>query len=116
VAAGVAAVVAGLPAAEVVRRAAGAGLGAVRARQARDVATDQQMLRHGLLAVTGRDDAGPVHLGPGRWYEMPGLLRSPPGEAPQPGQHTRALLAEAGLDPAEVARLAQTGVVVAADS
>jgi crotonobetainyl-CoA:carnitine CoA-transferase CaiB-like acyl-CoA transferase len=111
VAAGVAAVVAGLPVAEVVRRAAGAGLGAVRARQARDVAADEQMLRHGLLAVTGRDDAGPVHLGPGRWYEMPGLLRSPPGAAPQPGQHTRALLAEAGLDPVEVARLEQTGVI-----
>jgi crotonobetainyl-CoA:carnitine CoA-transferase CaiB-like acyl-CoA transferase len=116
VAAGVAAVVAGLPAAEVVRRAAGAGLGAAAARQARDVAADEQMLRHGLLAVLDHDDAGPVHLGPGRWYETPGLLRSPPGAAPRPGQHTRAILAEAGLSPAEVARLEQTGVVVAADS
>ena len=86
-----------LPVAEVLRRARTAGLPAVRARQQPDLTRDEQLIQHGLLAVTERDDAGVTQVGPGRWLDMPGLVTSAPGEAPQPGEHTEAILREAGL-------------------
>jgi len=54
---------------------------------------------HGLLAVTEADDAGVARVGPGRWLEMPGLVTSAPGDAPQPGEHTEAILRQAGIGP-----------------
>jgi crotonobetainyl-CoA:carnitine CoA-transferase CaiB-like acyl-CoA transferase len=81
-----------LPVAEVLRRARTAGLPAVRARQLPDLTRDEQLIRHGLLAVTEADDAGVARVGPGRWLDMPGLVTSAPGEAPQPGEHTDAIL------------------------
>ncbi|MGH3275150.1 MAG: hypothetical protein ACRDNZ_12615, partial [Streptosporangiaceae bacterium] len=88
---------AGLPVAEIVRRAAAAGIPAVRARQGRELVADEQLIRHDLLAVTGRDEAGVSHVMPGRWLEMPGLAREAPGPAPAvPGEHGAQILAEAG--------------------
>jgi crotonobetainyl-CoA:carnitine CoA-transferase CaiB-like acyl-CoA transferase len=82
-----------LPVTEVLRRARAAGLPAVRARQLPDLTRDEQLIRHGLLAVTEADDAGVARVGPGRWLDMPGLVTSAPGDAPQPGEHTDAILA-----------------------
>jgi alpha-methylacyl-CoA racemase len=43
-----------------------------------------------------------------RFSRTPGELRSPP---PGTGEHTESILAECGLNAAEVARLKQAGVV-----
>jgi crotonobetainyl-CoA:carnitine CoA-transferase CaiB-like acyl-CoA transferase len=86
-----------LPVTEVLRRARTAGLPAVRARQLPDLTRDEQLIRHGLLAVTETDDAGVARVGPGRWLEMPGLVTSAPGEAPLPGEHAEVILRQAGI-------------------
>ena len=100
-AATIAAHLAALPVAEILRRAAAAGIPAVRARQGHELVADDQLIRHGLLAVTERDEAGVSRVLPGRWLEMPGLRRDPPGPAPAAaGQHAAEILAEAGLAPA----------------
>jgi len=100
-AAAIAAHVAALPVAEILRRAAAAGIPAVRARQGHELVADEQLIRHGLLSVTERDEAGVSRVLPGRWLEMPGLRREPPGPAPAvAGQHADEILAEAGLTPA----------------
>jgi crotonobetainyl-CoA:carnitine CoA-transferase CaiB-like acyl-CoA transferase len=100
-AAAIAAHVAALPVAEILRRAAAAGIPAVRARQGHELVADDQLIRHGLLSVAERDEAGVSRVLPGRWLEMPGLRREPPGPAPAAaGQHAAEILAEAGLTPA----------------
>ena len=100
--AAIAAHVATLPVAEIVRRAAAAGIPAVRARQGQELLGDDQLLRHDLLSVTERDAAGVSRALPGRWLEMPGLVREPPGPAPaHAGQDRDEILAEAGLKPAD---------------
>jgi crotonobetainyl-CoA:carnitine CoA-transferase CaiB-like acyl-CoA transferase len=94
-AAGISALLAGLPAAEVIARAHAAGIPAVRARQARELTADGQLIRHGLLTVLDRDDRGVTWVDPGRWLEMPGLPARGPGKAPGPGEHTEMLRREA---------------------
>lgn len=106
--------VARLPVADVLRRAAGAGVPAVRARRAGDLACDEQLIRHGLLTVIERDESGVAQVGPGRWFDMPGLALPPPGAAPSPGEHGRAVLLEAGLSLGEVERLVRAGIVTVA--
>jgi crotonobetainyl-CoA:carnitine CoA-transferase CaiB-like acyl-CoA transferase len=86
-----------LPTSELARRAAAIGLPVVRARQPRELAGDDQLIRHGLLAVLEHDEAGVARVGPGRWLEMPGLTAAPPGEAPELGEHGDTILAEIGL-------------------
>lgn len=86
-----------LTTAEVIRRATALGIPAVRVRQARELAGDDQLVRHGLLTVVERDEAGVARVGPGRWLEMPGLTCAPPREAPELGEHSHAILAEIGL-------------------
>jgi crotonobetainyl-CoA:carnitine CoA-transferase CaiB-like acyl-CoA transferase len=97
-AAAIAAQLADLPVPEIVRRAARAGIPAVRARQGHELVADDELIGHGLLAVTERDDAGVSRVLPGRWLEQPGLVREPPGPAPAAaGQHADEVLAELGL-------------------
>jgi crotonobetainyl-CoA:carnitine CoA-transferase CaiB-like acyl-CoA transferase len=109
---GLAEVVAGLPVAEVLRRAASTGVPAVKARQAAELAGDLQLIRHGLLTVIEPGGSGAAAVaGPGHGLELRGLDRPPPGLPPRPGEHSRAILLEAGLDPGEVERLERTGVV-----
>ncbi|HEY6479777.1 MAG TPA: CoA transferase [Streptosporangiaceae bacterium] len=101
-AAAIAAHVAALPVAEILRRAALAGIPAARARQGHELVADDQLIRHGLLSVTERDEAGVSRVLPGRWLEVPGLRRDPPGPPPAvAGQHADEILAEAGLTPAD---------------
>lgn len=83
--------------ADAIRRAAAAGIPAVRARQPRELAGDEQLVRHGLLTIQARDEAGATSVRPGRWLEIPGLATAPPGEAPDLGEHSAAILAELGL-------------------
>jgi crotonobetainyl-CoA:carnitine CoA-transferase CaiB-like acyl-CoA transferase len=85
------------PALEIVRLAATAGLPAVRARQAAELAADRDLIRRGLLTVVEEDRAGVARIGPGRWLEMPGLVTAPPGQAPALGEHGVAILRENGF-------------------
>jgi crotonobetainyl-CoA:carnitine CoA-transferase CaiB-like acyl-CoA transferase len=94
-AAGISALLAGLPAAEVIARAHAAGIPAVRARQAQELTADAQLMRHGLLTVLRRDERGVTHVDPGRWLEMPGLPARAPRQAPGAGEHTELLRREA---------------------
>jgi crotonobetainyl-CoA:carnitine CoA-transferase CaiB-like acyl-CoA transferase len=110
--AGLSDVVAGLPVAEVLRRAASVGVPAVRARQPPELAGDHQLIRHGLLTVIEPDGSGAALVaGPGHGLGLPGLDRPAPGPPPRPGEHSRAILLEAGLDPGEVEALERAGVV-----
>jgi crotonobetainyl-CoA:carnitine CoA-transferase CaiB-like acyl-CoA transferase len=99
-AAAVAQAVAGLPVAEVLRRAAAAGVPAVRARRPQELTGDGQLIARGMLTVVDTDAAGVARVGPGRWLDMPGLTLPPPGEAPAAGEHEQAILAELGAAPA----------------
>jgi crotonobetainyl-CoA:carnitine CoA-transferase CaiB-like acyl-CoA transferase len=94
-AAGISALLAGLPAAEVIARAHAAGIPAVRARHAQELTADAQLIRHCLLTVRGRDERGVTHVDPGRWLEMPGLPARGPRQAPGAGEHTELLRREA---------------------
>jgi crotonobetainyl-CoA:carnitine CoA-transferase CaiB-like acyl-CoA transferase len=95
-AAAIAALLAGLPAAGVIARAHAAGIPAVRARQARELTADAQLIHHDLLTVIGRDDRGVTWVGPGRWLDMPGLTAGPPRNAPRAGEHTETIGRETG--------------------
>jgi crotonobetainyl-CoA:carnitine CoA-transferase CaiB-like acyl-CoA transferase len=99
-AAAVARAVAGLAVAEVLRRAAAAGIPAVRARRPQELTGDGQLIAHRLLTVLETDAAGVARVAPGRWLEMPGLTLPPPGEAPAAGEHEQSILAELGATPA----------------
>jgi crotonobetainyl-CoA:carnitine CoA-transferase CaiB-like acyl-CoA transferase len=98
-AAGIAALLADLPSAEVIARAHAARIPAVHARQARELTADASLTRRGLLTVVDRDDRGVTSVGPGRWLEMPGLTVREPRNAPAAGEHTDLIRREAGLGP-----------------
>jgi crotonobetainyl-CoA:carnitine CoA-transferase CaiB-like acyl-CoA transferase len=99
---------AGLPTGEVIRKAAAIGIPAVRARRAPELTGDDQLARHGLLVVLDHDEAGVARVGPGRWLEMPGLIAAPPGEAPELGEQSHAILAEIGLTSHGLSRASDT--------
>ena len=90
-AAAIAALLADLPADEVIARAHRAGIPAVRARQAEELTADAQLTGRGLLTVLGRDAGGVTHVASGRWLEMPGLPVRVPRPAPGPGEHTETI-------------------------
>jgi crotonobetainyl-CoA:carnitine CoA-transferase CaiB-like acyl-CoA transferase len=71
---------------------------------------DPQALMNGALATVQHPTLGAVRvLGvPVRLTGTPGAAAGPP---PALGEHTDAILAEAGLPPTEIARLRQIGVV-----
>jgi crotonobetainyl-CoA:carnitine CoA-transferase CaiB-like acyl-CoA transferase len=105
----VARAVARLPVVEVLSRAEAAGLPAVRARQAPELARDEPLIRDGLLAVVERDEHGIAQVGPGRWLRVPGLELGPPGPAPALDEHGPAVLVEAGPDTASAGTSASAG-------
>jgi crotonobetainyl-CoA:carnitine CoA-transferase CaiB-like acyl-CoA transferase len=96
-AAGISALLADLPAAEVIARAHAAGIPAIRARQAQELTADAQLIGHSLLTVLDRDDRGVTWVDPGRWLEMPGLPARGPRTAPGAGEHTEMLRRDANL-------------------
>lgn len=99
-----------LPVAEVISRCARAGVPAVKARKMHEVANDAQLIENGLL-IPALDHRGHGKVFPGRWLDMPGVTLPPPSTAPMAGQDSAAILHEAGIPPAEIARLIQAGVV-----
>jgi len=95
--AAVATALAGLPVSEVLRRAAEAGIPAVRARQPQELVDDTELIRRGLLTVIELDSAGVQRIGPGRWLDMPGLTRPAPVSGPGAGEHAAEIWDQLGL-------------------
>jgi crotonobetainyl-CoA:carnitine CoA-transferase CaiB-like acyl-CoA transferase len=71
--------------------------------------TDRHVQARALLADYPDEDMGsfPMHAVPVRLSETPGTIRTP---APRLGQHTRAILAEAGLTDDEIDAALESGV------
>jgi crotonobetainyl-CoA:carnitine CoA-transferase CaiB-like acyl-CoA transferase len=98
---------------EVVERLSAFGLAAVRARTYGEVACDETLIRHGLLEIVSRNDAGDVEVvGPGRGRYVVGSDVGPLPEAPRLGEHSREILAELGLEPGRIDELVSSGVVL----
>jgi crotonobetainyl-CoA:carnitine CoA-transferase CaiB-like acyl-CoA transferase len=95
--AAVATALASLPVSEVLRRAAEAGIPAVRARQPRELVDDTELIQRGLLTVIEADTSGVQRIGPGRWLDMPGLKRTAPVSGPAAGEHAEEIWDELGL-------------------
>jgi crotonobetainyl-CoA:carnitine CoA-transferase CaiB-like acyl-CoA transferase len=76
----------------------------------RDLPTDPQVVAGGMLVEQADPRVGRIRTlaTPVRFSRTPGTLRTP---APALGEHTEAVLAEAGFDAAEIARLRAAGVV-----
>jgi crotonobetainyl-CoA:carnitine CoA-transferase CaiB-like acyl-CoA transferase len=91
----VAATLAELEIADVLRRCYAVGMPAVAARQPRQLVDDESLIAHEVLEVLERDETGAVRVGPGYWVGLPGVLRRPPGLAPRLGEHGDAILLEA---------------------
>jgi crotonobetainyl-CoA:carnitine CoA-transferase CaiB-like acyl-CoA transferase len=92
----VAARLAELEIADVLRRCYATGMPAIAARQPRQLVDDESLIAHEVLEVLERDETGAVRVGPGYWVGLPGVLRRPPGLAPRLGEHGDAILLEAG--------------------
>jgi crotonobetainyl-CoA:carnitine CoA-transferase CaiB-like acyl-CoA transferase len=89
---------------------AAADVPCTRVRSVPEMLVDPQALLNGMLATVQHPTLGPVRaLGvPVRLAATPGAPASPP---PALGEHTDAILAEAGVPAPEIARLRRTGVV-----
>jgi crotonobetainyl-CoA:carnitine CoA-transferase CaiB-like acyl-CoA transferase len=98
------------PAAEWEARFAAADVPCTRLRSVPEMLEDPQARANGTLATVRHPTLGPVRLlgVPVRLSDTPGAPAAPP---PALGEHTDAILAEAGLPPGEVARLRAAGVV-----
>jgi crotonobetainyl-CoA:carnitine CoA-transferase CaiB-like acyl-CoA transferase len=98
------------PATEWEARFAEADVPCTRVRSVPEMLVDPQALLNGTLATVQHATLGPVRvLGvPVRLTATPGAPASPP---PALGEHTDAILAEAGVPAPEIARLRRTGVV-----
>jgi crotonobetainyl-CoA:carnitine CoA-transferase CaiB-like acyl-CoA transferase len=97
-------------AAEWETRFAEADVPCTRVRSVPEMLVDPQALINGTLATVSHPTLGPVRLlgVPVRLADTPGAPAGPP---PAIGEHTDAVLSEAGLPAAEIARLRQAGVV-----
>jgi formyl-CoA transferase len=81
-----------------------------RVRSVPEMLVDPQALLNGTLASVQHPTLGPVRL-LGVPVRLTGTPGAPAGPPPAVGEHTDAVLAEAGMPPGEIARLRQQGVV-----
>ncbi|MFI7099282.1 CaiB/BaiF CoA transferase family protein [Streptomyces sp. NPDC050161] len=87
-----------------------AGIPAVRARKITEVLRDEDLLREEFVHVRPCED-GPAIIAPGRYATFSRTQRTGPLQVPGPGEHSRALLASAGLAAERVTELLKAGVV-----
>ena len=81
-----------------------------RVRSVPEMLVDPQALENGALATVPHPTLGPVRL-LGVPVRLAGTPGAPAGPPPALGEHTDAVLAEAGMSAPEIARLRQAGVV-----
>ncbi len=81
-----------------------------RVRSVPEMLVDPQALLNGTLATVEHPALGPVRL-LGVPVRLAGTPGAPAGPPPEIGEHTDAILAEAGLSAPEIARLRQARVV-----
>jgi formyl-CoA transferase len=97
-------------AAEWEARFAEADVPCTRIRSMPEMLVDPQALRNGTLATVQHPTLGPVRM-LGVPVRLAGTPGAPAGPPPALGEHTDAILGEAGLPAPEIARLRQAGVV-----
>jgi formyl-CoA transferase len=97
-------------AAEWEARFAEADVPCTRIRSMAEMLVDPQALRNGTLATVQHPTLGPVRM-LGVPVRLAGTPGAPAGPPPAIGEHTDAILGEAGLPAPEIARLRQAGVV-----
>jgi crotonobetainyl-CoA:carnitine CoA-transferase CaiB-like acyl-CoA transferase len=100
-----------LPVAAALERLNGAGVPAAPARHTTEVARDPAIAAVGLLEEH-HFPSGQPYLIPSRYARFSRTEQAPLADAPGIGEHSREVLAEAGLSPAEVDALVQENVVV----
>jgi formyl-CoA transferase len=99
-----------LTAAEWETRFAEADVPCTRVRSVPEMLVDPQALQNGTLATIQHPALGPVRL-VGVPVRLAGTPGAPAGPPPAVGEHTDAILAEAGVSAPEIARLRRAGVV-----
>src|SRR5262249_61410071 len=99
------------PLASALARLSGAGIPAAPTRFPADVARDPAVAAAELLADLRLPDGKP-YLVPHRYARFSRTEPAPIADAPGVGEHSRAVLAEAGLSEAEIDALIEQKVVV----
>jgi formyl-CoA transferase len=97
-------------AAEWETRFAEADVPCTRVRSVPEMLVDPQALQNGSLATVQHPALGPVRM-LGVPVRLAGTPGAPAGPPPAVGEHTDAILAEAGVSAPEIARLRRAGVV-----
>ena len=97
-------------AAEWEARFAEADVPCTRVRSVPEMLVDPQALQNGSLATVQHPALGPVRM-LGVPVRLAGTPGAPAGPPPAVGEHTDAILAEAGVSAPEIARLRRAGVV-----
>ncbi len=97
-------------AAEWEARFAEADVPCTRVRSVPEMLVDPQALQNGSLATVQHPVLGPVRM-LGVPVRLAGTPGAPPGPPPGVGEHTDAILAEAGVAAPEITRLRRAGVV-----
>jgi crotonobetainyl-CoA:carnitine CoA-transferase CaiB-like acyl-CoA transferase len=108
---GVADALASMPLVSALERLNGVGIPAVPARQPAEVAHDPSIVAAELLAEHHFADGRP-YLAPHRYARFSRTEQAPIDDPPGVGEHSRELLAEAGLSEAEIDALIEQKVVV----
>ena len=103
-------IVASMPTAEVAARLAREGVPHAIVNTLESLLEDEQLHATGVIETSEHPSAGPMRqpTPPARFDETPAAIRRP---APMLGEHTRELLAEAGLAEDEIGALVEGGVV-----
>jgi len=109
--AGLARAIVGLTRAEAAGRLRGAAVPAAPARRFEELPDDPEVLAAELVHVLRREDGTPYRAA-GRYARFSRTERRDALVAPGLGEHSRAVLAEAGLGPAEIEELVAGGAVV----
>src|SRR5207244_10545231 len=98
------------PLAEVLERLAAAGIPATPVRTPLQLATDPALQQSGLFATHHLQDGTP-YFAAARYARFSRTEEQAVFEAPGLGEHSREVLAEAGLGAAEIDRLIDAGLV-----
>jgi crotonobetainyl-CoA:carnitine CoA-transferase CaiB-like acyl-CoA transferase len=106
----VAAVLGALGTGAALRACAETGLPAVAARRVTEALADEELLAAEFVHARAADGGGTL-LAPGSFAGFSRTQRRGPMRAPGTGEQSAAILAEAGLEPLEIAELTASGVV-----